>query len=211
MSEEMAENISWTELLEAYFASTGEKAHCLSWIHTHAEGIYSFRRTWIDLPVIVGSGAIAFLNGASSTLWSDPKMSSIALGIGSLVVGIWNSLGTYFGFAKRAEAHRIAAIHYAKLYRFLCVEMALPRSERMRPSDLLKFTKEQYDRLAETSPALPQGSIQAFRSRFSSEKYSEISKPEIANGLEKIEVFIGPPPISLRRSESFEVPPPPAD
>jgi len=211
MSEEMADIISWTDLLEHYFASTGEKAHCLSWLHAHAEGIYNFRRTWIDLPVIVGSGAIAFLNGASSTLFKDPQLSSIALGVGSLVVGIWNSLGTYFGFAKRAEAHRIAAIHYAKLYRFLCVELALPRQERMRPGDLLKYTKEQYDRLAETSPMLPPESISAFKSRFSNEKYAEISKPEAANGLEKIEIFVGSPPLTLRRVDSMPRSPLPAE
>jgi hypothetical protein len=207
MSEEMADVISWTELLEHYFASTGEKAHCLSWLHGHAEGIYNFRRTWIDLPVIVGSGAIAFLNGASSTLFADPKLSSIALGVGSLAVGIWNSLGTYFGFAKRAEAHRIASIHYAKLYRFLCVEMALPRQERMRPGDLLKYTKESYDRLAETSPILPPESITAFKGRFSSEKYAEISKPEAANGLEKISIFVGGPLLTIREPPVTPAPP----
>ena len=52
--------IHWTVKLEEYFASTGEKAHCLSWVHKQAETMYSNRRTWIDLPVIVGSGVIAF-------------------------------------------------------------------------------------------------------------------------------------------------------
>ena len=53
--------IHWTVRLEEYFASTGEKAHCLSWVHKQSEALYSNRRNWIDLPVIVGSGVIAFL------------------------------------------------------------------------------------------------------------------------------------------------------
>lgn len=186
-STEISSNIHWTEKLEEYFASTGEKAHCLGWVHKQSEAMYSTRRTFIDLPVIVGSGVIAFLNAGSQSMFEDPRISSIALGIGSLVVGILNTMGTYFGWAKRAEGHRISAIHYAKLYRFISVEMALPREERMSPHDLLKYVKDQYDRLAEISPLVPTAVIHKFQRRF--KKYTDISKPEEANGLEKITVY----------------------
>ena len=96
-------------------------------------------------------------------------------------------MGTYFGWAKRAEGHRISAIHYSKLYRFISVEMALPRDERMSPHDLLKYVKDQYDRLAEISPLVPTTIIHKFQRRF--KKYTDISKPEEANGLEKITVY----------------------
>lgn len=180
-------NIRWTDKLEDYFVSTGEKAHCLSWVHKQAESLYSTRRTFIDLPVIVGSGVIAFLNAGSQSMFEDPRISSIALGVGSLVVGILNTLGSYFGWAKRSEGHRISAIHYAKLYRFISVEMALPREERMSPHDLLKYVKDQYDRLAEISPLVPSEIIHRFQKRF--KKYTNIAKPEEANGLEKITVY----------------------
>ena len=187
VSAEISNSIHWTVKLEEYFASTGEKAHCLSWVHKKSEELYSTRKTFIDLPVIVGSGVIAFLNAGSSSMFDDPKISSVALGIGSLVVGILNTMGTYFGWARRAEGHRISAIHYAKLYRFISIEMSLPRDERMSPHDLLKLVKDQYDRLAEISPMVPATIIETFRKNF--DKYTDISKPEEANGLEKISVF----------------------
>jgi hypothetical protein len=186
-ASEISGNIQWTDKLEEYLASTGEKAHCLSWVHKRSEQLYSTRKTFIDMPVIVGSSVIGFLNAGSSTMFSDPQISSIALGIGSLVVGILNTMGTYFGWAKRAEGHRISAIHYSKLYRFITVELSLPREERMKPSDFLKYVKDQYDRLQEISPLVPPSVIREFQSKFS--KYTEISKPEEANGLEKIEVY----------------------
>jgi hypothetical protein len=186
-STEISSNIHWTDKLEEYFASTGEKAHCLGWVHKQSEAMYSTRKTFIDLPVIVGSGVIAFLNAGSQSMFEDARISSIALGIGSLVVGILNTMGTYFGWAKRAEGHRISAIHYSKLYRFISVEMALPRDERMSPHDLLKYVKDQYDRLAEISPLVPTAVIQSFQKRF--KKYTDISRPEEANGLEKITIY----------------------
>ena len=184
---ETAVTIHWTVKLEEYFASTGEKAHCLAWVHKQAETMYSSRRTWIDLPVIVGSGVIAFLNAGSSSMFEDPKVSSVALGVGSLVVGVLNTMGSYFGWARRAEGHRISAIHYSKLYRFITVELSLPREERMKPHDFLKYVKDQYDRLQEISPIIPTPIIRDFQRKFKNE--TEISKPEEANGLEKITVY----------------------
>jgi hypothetical protein len=215
-SQEVSANISWTVQLEEYFASTGEKANGLAWVHKRSEAIYSTRRTYIDLPVIIGSGVIAFLNAGSSSLFDDPKISSVALGVGSLFLGILNSFGTYFGWSKRAEGHRISAIHYAKLYRFISVELRLPRSERMIPHDLLKYVKDQYDRLAEISPMVPEVVIREFQYKFRHQK--DISKPEEANGLHKIDIYrdvdddetmkqmpdVKSPTPSMRKVPSFE-------
>lgn len=212
-SQEISTNISWTNKLEEYFASTGEKANGLAWVHKRAEAIYSNRRTYIDLPVIIGSGVIAFLNAGSQSLFEDPKISSVALGIGSLCMGILNSVGTYFGWAKRAEGHRISSIHYARLYRFISVELRLPRTERMSPHDLLKYVKDQYDRLAEISPMVPEIVIHEFQYKFKNQK--DISKPEEANGLHKIDIYRddlddeipemkSPGPTAMRKIPSFQ-------
>jgi len=187
MGEEISPTIKWNTWLEEYFASTGEKAHCLSWCHKQAEALYSRRRNFIDIPSIVLSSVIGFLNAGSSTMFTDAKMSSIALGVGSLTVGVLQTVNTYFNWSKRAEGHRISAIQYSKLYRFLNIEMSLPREERMTPHELLKYTKDYYDRLQEISPLVPPEIIQEFKKKF--EKDTEISKPEEANGLEKITVY----------------------
>jgi hypothetical protein len=185
---EIGNNVTWTVTLEDYFAQTGEKANGLAIMHKRAESIFTRRKTYIDLPVIVGSGAVAFLNAGSSSLFSDHQLAATALGVGSLVIGILNTIGTYFGWAKRAEGHRMSGIHYAKLYRFINVEMRLPRDQRMQPGDFLKYVKDQYDRLAELSPLIPTSITRSFVQQM--EKYKDISKPEETNGLNKITIFV---------------------
>jgi hypothetical protein len=181
--------ISWNKRLEEYFAHTGEKAHCLSWIHRKAEEMYSARAVWIDLPVII----LGTLNGAvsvgSSSLFGDAQYASVAVGGVALLTAILSTIGSYFAWQRRAEGHRISALNYAKLYRFLSIEMSLPRVERMAPNDLLKYVKTEYDRLSEISPLVPPSIIVLFRQRFSDAKYDEISKPEDANGLHPIEIY----------------------
>lgn len=190
MTEELSAEVSWNHRLEEYFASTGEKAHCLSILHKQAEAVYNQRKNFIDIPVIVGSGVIAFLNAGSSAMFEgEARISSIALGIGSLFVGVLNTIGSYFQWSKRAEGHRIAAIQYSKLFRFLNVEMSLPRQERMTPKELLKWTKDQYDRLQEISPIIPKELIAQFKKEFDKPQYANISRPEEANGLEQIIIY----------------------
>lgn len=197
------EGVSWTDRLEEYFASSAEKAHCLSLLHKQSEALYSGRKTFIELPVIVGSAVIGFLNAGSTTMFQDPKIASVALGVGSLVVSVLQTINTYFSWSKRAEGHRIASIQYSRLYRFLSIEMSLPRGERLPPSDLLKQTKDTYDRLQEISPLLPALILREFRKRF--DKETEISKPEEANGLERVIVY-QENPMRLRRQESLGLP-----
>lgn len=212
MSEELTAEVSWNHRLEEYFASTGEKAHCLSILHKQAEAVYNQRKNFIDIPVIVGSGIIAFLNAGSSAMFEgETRISSIALGIGSLFVGVINTIGSYFQWSKRAEGHRIAAIQYSKLFRFLNVEMSLPRSERMTPKELLKWTKDQYDRLQEISPIIPRDLIEKFKKDFDKPEYANISRPEEANGLEQIIIYgtetIQSPTFKLNPTSPKPVPP----
>lgn len=189
MDEALSKDIGWQTRLEEYFAHTGEKAHCYSWLHKKSEELYSNRTVIIDLPVII----LSTLNGAvsvgSDSLFGGSQFASIGVGIVALLTAILSTVGSYFAWARRAEGHRISALNYAKLYRFLSIEMSLPREERMSPNDLLKYVKTEYDRLSEISPLVPPRIIDLFRARFSDAKYDDISKPEDTNGLHPIHIY----------------------
>jgi hypothetical protein len=132
------------------------------------------------------------------------SISSVAVGVGSLFVSVLNTIGSYFQFAKRAEGHRIASIQYAKLHRFLSIEMSLPREDRMSCYELLKTTKETFDRLQEISPMSAPEVIEQFKKTFSSEKYKEISKPEQTNGLEATKPYVSLPMSQLPSEQSLQ-------
>jgi len=180
--------ISWNETLEQYFKGTGEKAHGLGWIHKKSEEIYSSRKSWIDLPVIVMSSIVGFCSvGSTSIFVGLPGVASLTLGVASLVVSVLNTVGSYYGFAKRAEGHRLASIQYARLYRFLSIELSLPRDQRMTAHDLLKYTKDSYERLQEIAPLIPPEVQAEFHRKFDS--VQDVEKPEELNGLSHVQVY----------------------
>ena len=190
MVDEISANVSWNSRLEQYFADTGEKAHCLSIMHKQAEALYSQRRNFIDLPVIVLSSVVGFLSVGSTAMFEgNETMASVGLGVGSLLVSVLQTVNSYFQWSKRSEGHRISSIHFSKMYRFLNIEMSLPRDQRMSPKELLKLTKDQYDRLQEISPLIPREIIMEFKKTFNKPEYAEVSRPEETNGLEKIIVY----------------------
>lgn len=196
--ELISPSINWNTRLEQYFQETGEKAHCYTWLHKKSEEKYSTKMIYIDLPCII----LGVLNGATSigsqSLFGDSHYASVAIGMVALFTSILNTIGSYFAWGRRAEAHKIASVQYSKLYRFLSIELSLPRHERMTPSDLLKYTKEQYDRLAENSPLIPPTIIGEFRKRFS--KLENIAFPEETNGLHAIQIYTNHGPLSISPS-----------
>lgn len=186
---EIAGDIEWTENLEGYFKSAGERCYGLAWLHKQSEARYASLRNYTDLPVIILGVLNAAASVGSGTMFDDPKWASIGVGVVALIGSIISAVSSYFKWAARAEGHRIASIQYGKLNRWISVQMRLPREERLAAIECLRYCKQEYDRLQEGSPLVPPEVVHEFQRRFGTEKYATISKPTEANGLEAIEVF----------------------
>lgn len=184
---EISHQVEWNDRLEELIAEEGEKCLCFAWLHGRSEALYSYRNNFIALPVIVLSTLAGTASIGAEGLFGKTDWAAVGIGLVSISVGILNTVGQYFSWAKRSEGHRIAHIVYQKLYRFISVELSLPRKERMAAGDLLKVVREQYDRLSETSPLIPDKIINEFRARF--KDYTDVAKPEITNGLEKVYIY----------------------
>lgn len=184
MAESEQKEISYNSALEKLIAEEAERCSGLAWLHGKAEGYFSIRNNWITLPTIVLSTLVGFLSGSSSSIFTEPTMASIGIGSVSLFTGVISTIGNYFNFAKRTEAHRIASIQYSKLSRFLSIELTLPKAERIDAKDVLKITKDSIERLMETSPAIPDVIIHSYKHQF--KEYTDVAHPDVTNGLRKV-------------------------
>lgn len=175
--------------LEQLIAAEGEKALALEWLHDQSEKRFTKFNTSIALPVIIlstlsGTASI----GQAALFGPNNPAAPIVIGLVSILVGILNTISSFFSWAKRAEGHRIARITYSKLYRTIRIELSLPRPQRIDAGKFLKTLREQIDRLNETSPQLPEEALGQFAKRFAPLP-SDITIPEVCNGLHKVDIY----------------------
>lgn len=181
-------SVTWNSQIEEILSEEGERSLCYSWLHSKSENFYSKLNTYLSLPVIMLSTIAGAGSIGTESLFNGSSTANIVIGCISLSVATLNTIGSYFSWAKRSESHRIAATTYKKVYRFILIELALPRHERIVAKDMLKIVREQCDRLQETSPQIPDGIILEFKNKFSTTT-PDVAKPEITNGLHAIIVY----------------------
>jgi len=177
-------DISWNPALEQLIAEEAERCSGSSWLHNECERYFSRLTNFIALPVIILSTANGFLSGSSQLIFPDAKVSSIGIGVASLFTGILSTIGSYFAWAKRTEAHKISSIQYQKIARFLTIELSLPKKERIQAKDILKITRDQIERLMEISPAIPDSILKRYKERFNN--IDGVTHPDVISGLHKV-------------------------
>jgi hypothetical protein len=180
-------SIVWSNALEKLIAEEGERCAGLSQLHAMAERKYNKYNNLIQIPVLIFSTISGTASIGSQTLFGDNPMSSVGIGLLSIITAIISSLGTFFAFAKRNEGHRISCLQYHKLSKEISIELSLPRNERQKADILLKNIRAVIERLSEVSPAIDLSLIEQFNQKY---KNMTAKKPEIANGIDKISVYI---------------------
>jgi hypothetical protein len=198
-------HVEWSVQVEDILAGEGEKCRGLAWIHMRCESELSKLNTLVQVPVIVLSTLAGTASVGSSTLFGpgNATSSGIAIGLVSIAVGILNTLGGFFNFAKRSEAHRIAHLHYSKISSKIQIELSLPRLERDSADSLLNYVRDSMERLAETTPLASDKILKDFNHQFSVLK-DQISMPPETNGLHKIKIYRSNGPVPTPKF-SFDV------
>ncbi len=181
----------WTSELEDLMADWADKAACYRWMHEQTAKLYQIKDRYFNIPVIILSGVTAGANFALGSIF-DPndvdgkKWAQLGLGGASLITGIIQTLMNFYGFAKGAEANRVAGISWGKFNRLLCIEMRVHPDERMDSANFLKMFRIELDRLIEQSPVIPDNIIKEFNKLF---KNTQVVKPEITGILEHTKVY----------------------
>jgi hypothetical protein len=194
------EELYYNSHLEELIASEAEKALVLRWLHDQSEKRYSYLNTFIALPVICISTLAGTASIGQQSLFGNSDAAPIVIGMMSLIVSILNVIANFFSWAKRSEGHRISGINYAKLHRWISIELALPRDQRLPAKHFMKEIRQQVDRLNETSPPIPQIIVDKFQLSMKNLK-DNVSLPEICNSIHNVEVYRGKnveeePPVS---------------
>jgi hypothetical protein len=175
----------WTPDHETILVEWADKAMCYRWLHTRANAMYSALNAWYTVPVIIISTLTGTANFAQDRVPSNYQgLFVMIVGAFNILAGIISTIQQFLKITQLNESHRVSSIAWDKFYRNIKIELAKHPNERMHAVQMIKMSKEEYDRLMETSPNIPVEIIAMFKTSFqNSENYEEIIKPEICDVL----------------------------
>ena len=197
-------NAEWSEQHEKILIEWADKAICYRWLHLESHRNYSFRNRWFTIPVIIMSTLTGTANFAQERVPVDIQpYYQLIVGSVNILAGIITTIQQFLKITEFNESHRVSSISWDKFYRNIKLELAKSRLERIPPYQMLKISKEEFDRLMETSPSIDKKIILKFNNTFSggpikknqelNEKqinFIELNKPAICDIIESTKKFV---------------------
>lgn len=197
-------NIPWTKEHENILVEWADKATCFRWLHARSHTHYSRANAWYTIPVIIMSTLTGTANFAQDKFPANIK-EYVSMGIGgvNIFAGILTTIQQFLKIGELNEAHRASSISWGKFYRNVKVELSKAPSERIQVTHMLKTSKEEFDRLMETSPAVSPKVVKEFKKTFSGgemkksvppndkqKAFALLKKPEICDYLESTSLSV---------------------
>jgi hypothetical protein len=175
--------VEWSPEHEKILIEWADKAMCFRWLHSKANAMYSSLNAWYTIPVIVISTLTGTANFAQERVpVAYQNYFVMIVGGFNILAGIITTIQQFLKITQLNEAHRVSGIAWDKFYRNIKIEIAKHPSERIEPKQMLKMSKEEFDRLMETSPSIPEEIITEFKEKFKSQdSFKNIVKPEICD------------------------------
>jgi len=183
--------VDWTVDHEDILIEWADKAMCFRWLHSRAHALYSKLNYNYTIPVIVISTLTGTANFAQDRVPQAYQGYFVMIVGGfNILAGIITTIQQFLKITQLNEAHRVSGIAWDKFYRNIKIELARHPDERMHVNQMLKMCKEEFDRMMETSPNIPDEIIDEFKKKFKdSTDFDEIIKPEICDKLTSTETF----------------------
>jgi hypothetical protein len=200
----------WTPDHETILVEWADKAMCYRWLHTRANAMYNTLNAFYTVPVIIISTLTGTANFAQDRVPSNYQgLFVMIVGAFNILAGIISTIQQFLKITQLNESHRVSSIAWDKFYRNIKIELAKHPTERMTAVQMIKMSKEEYDRLMETSPNIPAEIVAMFKTSFqNSDNYKDIIKPEICDVLVSTEktknTWHTPENMSLHIKEEIE-------
>jgi len=179
----------WAVDHEKILVEWADKSMCMRLLHSKATASYSRRNMWYTLPVIVMSTLAGAANFSQERVPLEYRGTfAMSVGMLNIIAGIITTVQQFLKITQLNEAHRVSSIAWDKFYRNIKTELAKHPKERIPVIQFLKMCKEEYDRLMETSPPIPEPIVEQFNTMFGpgtkkGELIKDIIKPEICDEL----------------------------
>lgn len=184
-----SKNIKWSPENEIIMVEWCDVAQCYKWLNTRAHAKLSRAHAWFTIPAITLSTITGTASFAQSSLpESMQSYSPAVIGTINICIGILSTIQQYLKISELNEAHRVSAISWDKFARNIRIELSKDPDERTDAGQFIKICRMEFDRLMETSPAIPQKIVDDFNNTFKGKagsperaRFEALRKPDICD------------------------------
>ena len=175
----------WKDEHETILVDWADKAMCYRWMHGKSHEHFSRSNMWFTIPVIILSTITGTANFAQERIPENYRsMMVMIIGGLNIFAGVLTTIQQFLKITESNEAHRVASISWDKFHRNIRVELCKSPPERIPVRQMLKVSKEEFDRLMETSPVIAPKVAQAFQDTFQGTPgYAAVVVPDICGVL----------------------------
>jgi hypothetical protein len=188
--------VKWSIENEEMLVEWCDIGQCYKWLHMRAHMSYSRKQAWFTIPAIIlstVSGTASFAQESIPVKYQS--LATMMVGTINISVGILTTIQQYLKISELNESHRISSIGWDKFARNIRIELAKTPDERMSAGDFLKFSRDEFDKLMEISPFVPDLVIDEFKKKVKEGGDDNISnrpkkglvKPDIMNIITSVE------------------------
>ena len=175
--------IEWTQEHEKILIEWADKAMCYRWLHSKSNAMFYSLNAWYTIPVIIISTVTGTANFAQERVPLEYRSYfGMIVGAFNITAGIITTIQQFLKITQLNEAHRVSSIAWDKFYRNIKIELAKHPIERIDVKQMIKMSKEEFDRLMETSPNIPEKILVQFKEKFNADTvFEKIVKPEVCD------------------------------
>ena len=145
----------WHESNEVFFKALGDEAQLQALCHMKSHEEFSTRSRGYQLPIIILSVMCGSGNFVSTSFPENQDTIILGVGVLSIITSIISSIAQYLKLAEKSEAHRIAYVSWEKFYNNIRFQLSKRREEREELANYMSAVTNEYQRLQEISPLLP--------------------------------------------------------
>ena len=183
------QSVEWSPENEMIMVEWCDIAQCYKWLSSKAHQKFAQLNAWMTIPTIILSTISGTASFAQTSLpLKYQTFSPMIIGTINISIGILSTIQQYLKISELNEGHRVASIAWDKFARNICIELAKAPAERMDAGQFLKISRQEFDRLMETSPTIPNDVIKQFNVTFAGKdgsaqrkRYDDLKKPDICD------------------------------
>lgn len=189
---------AWNDKNERIVISIGENAASYKWMHEKTASSFHSINQILTIVLLVFSTGLS-----AETIIPDDKTNTglnVTRRIFTYIVTFLSVLLNFLRYEKASQQHRTTAIAYSQLYHNIQQQMCMFRRNRTNATKYIPAILKEYDSLVISAPEIDPYVIRKFKNTF---KNADISLPDIADRIQKIEIINeSPPPTPMLRVDA---------